>query len=72
MRPSTLPTAARTAAAALAFLCLVAGYNTALVIAGAARDGAGAGLIAACAVSVGVTVSLGYAATRLWRRGSAG
>ena len=70
MKPSTLPTAARTAAAVLACLCVIAGYNTALVVAGTVRDGAGLGLVLACIASVAITVSLGYAATRLWRRGS--
>lgn len=70
MKPSTLPTVARTAAIAVAFLCVVAGWNTALVIVAAVRDGAGVGLVVACALSVAITLALGCAAVWLWRRGA--
>ncbi|HVF20545.1 MAG TPA: hypothetical protein VNA14_09910 [Mycobacteriales bacterium] len=70
MRPSTLPTAARTAAAVLATLAAIAGFNTAYVIGYAARHDPGAGLVLACVASVAITVALAYAAVRLWRRGA--
>ena len=72
MRPSTPPTAARTAAVVLAFLCVLAAYNTVLVIAAVDREGGGAGVVVACAVTVAITVALGCTAAWMWRRGSGG
>lgn len=71
MKPSTLPTAARAAGLVLAVLTAIAGYNTAVVVEYTLdREGQRTGLVVAIVVSAVVTGCLGWAAWRLWRRGS--